>query len=141
MRRSCATSEAPSRRGRTGAKPNAPGATTLRRVLRGDERVLLSQLEHAFIALLRANNLPLPQTNRRKGAHWVDCRWPERRLTIELDSYAFHHTRHAWEQDRRREREAYARGDQFRRYTWGDVFERPDATAAELRQLLSTLPS
>ena len=124
-----------------GRSPNAPGATTLRRVLRGDERVLLSQLEHAFIELLRANNLPLPQTNRHKGAHWVDCRWPERKLTIELDSYAFHHTRHAWEQDRRREREAYARGDQFRRYTWGDVFERPEATAAELRQLLSTLPS
>ena len=122
-------------------KPRSPGATTLRRVLRGDERALLSQLERAFIALLRANNLPLPETNRRKGAHWVDCRWPERQLTIELDSYAFHHTRHAWEQDRRREREAYARGDHFRRYTWGDVFERPEATVAELRQLLSTLPS
>jgi predicted transcriptional regulator of viral defense system len=122
-------------------RPNAPGATALRRVLRGDERVLLSELERAFIALLRANDLPLPVTNRKRGAHWVDCRWPDRKLTIELDSYTFHHTRHAWEQDRRRERDAHARGDDFRRYTWGDVFERPAATAAELIQLLITLPS
>lgn len=71
----------------------------------------------------------------------MDCRWPDRKLTIELDSYTFHHSRHAWEQDRRREREAHARGDDFRRYTWGDVFERPAATSAELTQLLTTLPS
>jgi hypothetical protein len=30
----------------------------------------------------------------------------------QLDSYRYHNTRHAWERDRRREREAYARGDQ-----------------------------
>jgi hypothetical protein len=41
----------------------------------------------------------------------VDCRWPDRHLTIELDSYQFHHSRHAWEQDRPREREARAPGD------------------------------
>src|SRR5207247_2961603 len=35
-----------------------------------------------------------------------------------LDSYRFHHSRHAWEQDRRRDREARARGDELRRYTW-----------------------
>jgi hypothetical protein len=38
--------------------------------------------------------------------------------------------------DRRREREAYSRGDQFRRYTYGDVFEEPQAMLAELRGLL-----
>jgi hypothetical protein len=43
----------------------------------------------------------------------------------------------AWEKDRRREREAYARGDQFRRYTWGDVFEEPDLMLNELCALLS----
>src|SRR3954447_16845468 len=43
-------------------------------------------------------HLPLPKTNRRKGAHYVDCRWPG--LTVELDSYRFHHSRHSWEQDR-----------------------------------------
>jgi very-short-patch-repair endonuclease len=66
----------------------------------------------------------------------VDCRWPDHRLTVELDSYRYHHSRHAWEQDRRREREARARGDEFRRYTYGDVFESPGRMLAELRDLL-----
>jgi hypothetical protein len=38
--------------------------------------------------------------------------------------------------DRRREREARARGDEFRRYTWGDVFEEPELMLAGLRDLL-----
>jgi len=55
---------------------------------------------------------------------------------VELDSYEFHRSRHAWEQDRRREREAHARGDGFRRYTYGDVCEEPRLMLAELRNLL-----
>jgi very-short-patch-repair endonuclease len=66
----------------------------------------------------------------------VDCRWPEVRLTVELDGYRYHNSRHAWERDRQREREARARGDEFRRYTWADVYEEPAATVAELRRLL-----
>jgi hypothetical protein len=71
----------------------------------------------------------------------VDCRWPEHRLTVELDSYRYHNSRHAWEQDRLREREAHARGDRFRRYSYGDVFERPAPMLAELRVLLPKAPS
>jgi hypothetical protein len=56
---------------------------------------------------------------------------------VELDSYRFHASRHAWEQDRRREREAFARGDRFRRYTYGDVCEHPAQMLAELRALLA----
>ena len=119
-------------------RPNAPGAAALRRILRGDTRVTLSQLEKQFLRLLRENHLPLPQTNRARGGRRVDCHWPG--LTIELDSYTFHNSRHAWERDRRREREARARGDEFRRYTWGDVFEEPDATLRELRPLLQPRP-
>jgi very-short-patch-repair endonuclease len=66
----------------------------------------------------------------------VDCRWPEQRLTVELDGYRFHNSRHSWEKDRRREREARARGDEFRRYTYGDVMEDPRFMLAELRVLL-----
>ena len=113
-----------------------PGAGKLRHVLNGDAPVTLSALERRFRELLEAHALPLPQTNRVAGAFRVDCRWAERRVTVELDSYRFHHSRHAWERDRRREREARARGDDFVRYTWRDVFEEPAATMTELGRLL-----
>ncbi len=117
-------------------RPKTPGAAKLRLIVRGDARVTLSALERRFLAMLREHGLALPQTNRPAGAHYVDCRWPERRLTVELDSYRFHHSRHAWEQDRRRERDARSRGDEFRRYTWGDVFEQPGPMMEELRAVL-----
>jgi very-short-patch-repair endonuclease len=115
---------------------NAPGAAALRAVLRGDVHVTLSKLENAFLELLRNAGLPLPVTNRRAGGSFVDCRWPEHKLTVELDSYRYHSSRHAWEHDRRRERQAYARGDEFRRYTWGDVVESPKPALRELRAVL-----
>jgi hypothetical protein len=119
--------------------PNASGRAGLLRVMTGETPVTLSKLESEFLRLLKKAGLPLPEMNRRVGSHRVDCRWPEHRLTVELDGYRFHNTRHAWEQDRRREREARARGDQHRRYTWDDVSD-PGPTLTELRSLLSAAP-
>jgi predicted transcriptional regulator of viral defense system len=119
--------------------PTSAGSATLRRVLRGDVDITMSALERRFRTLLRREGLLLPQMNRIAGGRRVDCRWPERWLIVELDGYRYHRSRHAWEQDRRREREARARGDEFRRYTYGDVFEEPRMMLAELRALL--LPS
>jgi hypothetical protein len=76
--------------------------------------------------------------NRDAGGRRIDCRWPEHRLTVEIDSYRYHSSRHAWEQDRRREREAYFCGDDFRRYTYDDVFHRPKLMLRELRALLDS---
>jgi very-short-patch-repair endonuclease len=117
-------------------RPNAHRSATLREVLRGNVRVTLSELERQFQRRLKEANLPLPRTNRPAHGRRVDCRWPEHRLTVELDSYRYHRSRHAWEQDRRREREARARGDEFRRFTYGDVVESPAMMLAELRALL-----
>jgi very-short-patch-repair endonuclease len=116
--------------------PNAPGAANLHEIFRGEVHVTLSELERAFLTLLESANLPLPRTNRPVDGRYVDCRWPEFRLTVELDSYRYHHTRYAWEQDRRREREARSRGDEFRRYTWGDVTGDRTLVVSELRELL-----
>jgi len=122
-------------------RPRSPGAGALRRVLGGDEAVALSELEARFRERLAAAGLPLPVMNRPAGGRRVDCRWPERRLTVEVDGYRFHRSRHAWERDRLREREAYARGDAFRRYTYGDVLEHPQRMMTELHALLpSTHP-
>jgi hypothetical protein len=117
-------------------RPTSLGASTLRRVLYGEVPVTLSRLESHFLERLEEAGLPLPETNRRAGGRRVDCRWPTEQLTVELDGYRYHSSRHAWERDRRREREARARGDEFRRYSYGDVFEDADLMLAELRALL-----
>ena len=116
---------------------NWPGARRLRRVLWGDAPVTLSRLECAFLERLRTADLPQPEVNRRVDGRYVDCRWPHYHLTVELDSYRYHRTRHAWERDVQREREARARGDEFRRFTWHDVDEEPDPMLADLGRLLN----
>jgi very-short-patch-repair endonuclease len=116
---------------------NWPGARDLRSVIWGDEPVSLSRLESSFIAAVRRARLPLPETNQLADGRYVDCRWRGQRLTVELDSYRYHGTRHAWEQDHEREREARARGDEFRRYTWRDVAEDPEPMLGDLHALLS----
>jgi len=85
-------------------RPNARGAGKLRAIYRGDVQVTLSKLEKRFLSLIKGAGLPLPITNRLAGGRFVDCRWPHQRLTVELDSYRYHYSRHAWEDDQDRER-------------------------------------
>jgi len=77
-------------------------------------------------------------TERRvPGIRTRRCRaLDEHHLTVELDSCRHHNSRHTWDQDRRREREAWARGEELRRFTHGDVFKRPAATIEEISDLL-----
>ena len=98
--------------------------------------MVLSELERLFLALLREHGLPLPVTNRLTGAFYVDCRWPDHSVTVELLSYGFHNSRHSWEKDHRRPRDARRRGDRFRTYTWTDVVEDPRDMLRELHELL-----
>lgn len=109
--------------------PRKPGATKLRRALGTD--VTLSDLEDGFLALLENHGLPRPRTNINRKGDKVDCHWPEHDLTIELLSFTYHATRHAFETDvaRRRRSNHIA-------YTYGDVFERGKQTAAEIATLL-----
>jgi very-short-patch-repair endonuclease len=120
-------------------RPSAKGAKKLRAAMYGDQALTLSNLEDAFNELLRAADLPLPKTNKRKGSHLIDCRWLEPPVTVELDSYTYHSTRHAWEQDRRRDREAHDRGDRVRRFTRREVLEEPDYVVDAVGLLLGRL--
>lgn len=116
-------------------RPNARGATRLRAVMSGDTPVTLSEMERVFFDVLRPTGLPLPEANRVASDRRVDLRWPGR-LTAELDSYRFHNSRYSWEQGQRRQREARARGEEFRRYSWTDVTDQAEAMVAEIRRLL-----
>ena len=115
-------------------RPNSPGAGKLRAVLRGEVKVALSVVERTFHGRLRDAGLPLPEANERVGGRRLDCHWPG--LTVELDSYRYHNSRHAWELDRRREREAFGRQEQIRRYTHDDVMKHPQLMLKELTGIL-----
>lgn len=117
--------------------PNVKGRSGLLAVLEGERPVTLSRLETRFLVLLHREKLPQPdEVNRFVDDHRIDCRWHAGRLTAELDSYRFHNSSRSWRKDRERERAAYARGDQHRRYTWWDVTERPAGMLRELRAVL-----
>lgn len=112
---------------------NKKGVGKLRRALGTD--VTLSDLEAGFLALLRRDGLPLPRTNIDRHGDKVDCHWSHHGLTVELLSYGFHASRHAFEMDvaRRRRSNHIA-------YTYGDVFERGGATVTDLRRRLAAPP-
>ncbi|HUR84710.1 MAG TPA: hypothetical protein VMY78_05140 [Solirubrobacteraceae bacterium] len=109
--------------------PTKKGAGKLRRALGAD--VTLSMLEDGFIDLLTRFEIPRPRTNIDLDGYKVDCHWPAHGLTVELLGYRFHASRQAWERDvaRRRRSNHIA-------YSYGDIFERADQTAAEVIALL-----
>lgn len=119
-------------------RPNSPGAAKLRRIASGDTKAMLSALEKRFPERLGERDLPQPdEMNKVASGRRVDCRWTGKKLTVELSGFRFHNSRHSWEQDQERMREAYARGDEFRRYSWKDVFEDPRRMWEELAKLLT----
>jgi Transcriptional regulator, AbiEi antitoxin len=110
--------------------PRKPGATKLRRAIGAD--VTLSILEDGFLALLKRHHLPTPRTNIDHAGDKVDCHWPDHGLTIELLSYTYHATRHAFEQDVARRRRS-----NHTAYTYGDIFQRGAQTASDVARLLA----
>jgi len=112
--------------------PHKPGAAKLRRAQRAD--VTLSDLERGFKALLRGHGLPPARTNFDLDGDKVDCHWPGLNLTVELHSFRYHATRHGFEQDLARRRRS-----NHVAYSYGDVFEREPATAADLLERVTAL--
>ena len=86
-----------------------------------------SEAERRLLALIRRARLPIPRTNVRIGRHEVDFHWPEQRLVLEVDGYAFHSSRRAFERDRLRDAELQALGQRVMRATWRQIEREPQA--------------
>jgi very-short-patch-repair endonuclease len=93
-----------------------------------------SELEERFLALLDAHRIRRPQTNQLIDGIEVDAVWREWRLVVELDGWAYHRTRQAFQRDRTRGNELVANGWTVLRFTYHDVMRRPAATAARIAQ-------
>ncbi|MGV1047425.1 MAG: DUF559 domain-containing protein [Solirubrobacterales bacterium] len=99
-----------------------------------------SPLEERFVPFLRRHRLPLPQLNAwiDLGANrfQVDCLWPPQRQIVELDGWEGHGTRHAFREDRARDRRLRVAGYAVTRLAWSQLDDEPAAIAADLRALL-----
>jgi very-short-patch-repair endonuclease len=125
--------------------PGRRGTAALRRVLenhrRNGQTVTRSVLERRLIAFLDAHGLPRPKINRLTDHGELDATWPEQRLVVEVDGWAAHGTRKAFEADRARDRALVVAGWRVLRITWRQLTTEPDAIAAQIATLLDQPPA
>lgn len=97
----------------------------------------LSELEDRFLVLLDAHELPRPLTNHPVAGFKLDAAWPRERLAAELDGWAYHRDRAAFQNDRARDARLAVAGWHVVRFTHADVTHRPAYVADTLRELLA----
>ncbi|HWE15253.1 MAG TPA: type IV toxin-antitoxin system AbiEi family antitoxin domain-containing protein [Solirubrobacteraceae bacterium] len=123
--------------------PGRRGVKPLKEALAGlaDEPAWMqSELERRFRSLTRAHRLPLPLTNQYVEGELVDAFWPQHELVVEVDSWQFHKTRRAFEDDRARDAKLVAAHYRVIRVTYERLRDDEKGVAGELRRALSDAP-
>src|SRR3954447_19893792 len=124
--------------------PRRRGNQAIRRVLdnhrKNGETRTRSDLERFFLSLLDAHGLPRPRINRNTEHGELDATWPEHRLSVEVDGWAAHGTRRAFEDDRARDRALVVAGWRVIRLTWRQLETDADTLASQLGPLLGPPP-
>jgi len=88
--------------------------------------------------LLRDHGLPQPISNGIVCGHEVDLHWPDLKLVAELDGYAYHAHRRAFETDRERDIVLAAAGWRTVRVTDRQLNDTRATTAKRFGALLSS---
>jgi very-short-patch-repair endonuclease len=70
----------------------------------------------------------------------VDFLWAAEKLVVEVDGYAYHASRRAFANDRRRDAALMASGHRVVRVTWSDITQYPEATLVTLAMALARSP-
>src|SRR3954471_10430369 len=117
--------------------PHHPGVKALKQATLTDPALTRSDAERRLVDLIRKAGLPPPETNTRIAGHEVDMVWRAHRLVVEVDGYAYHGTRAAFERDRRRDADLQAAGFRVLRITWRRLQDEPLAVAAALGRALT----
>jgi very-short-patch-repair endonuclease len=96
-------------------------------------------LEEIVVELCDAHGLPRPVENCVIEGKERDFYWPGRRLVVEADSFSFHRSPSALDDDRERDVTLTLAGYRALRFTWEQVTRRRRYVAnAILRALVAT---
>jgi very-short-patch-repair endonuclease len=113
------------------------GARRLRALISDPPALTRSDAERRLLDLVRRAGLPEPEgVNVPVAPYVVDFLWREQRLVVEVDGFAFHSSRAAFERDRRRDADLTARGFRVIRVTWRQIIREPEASLVRLAQAL-----
>jgi hypothetical protein len=115
------------------------GAKRLRHALAIYERPIWtrSEFERRFVDRVVAAGLPRPATGWVEVGHELDVYWPERRFGVELDSFATHGNRQAFETDRERDLDFAIAGIETIRVSERRFHDDPAAIIAAVATLLA----
>jgi very-short-patch-repair endonuclease len=89
-----------------------------------------SDAERRLLELIDKAGLPRPLTNVKVRGYEVDLYWPEQRLVVEFDGWAYHSTRAAFERDRERDAALMLAGERVIRVTHRQLTGRPEELVA-----------
>ena len=120
--------------------PAHRGTAALREAIRGDPAFTRSEAERRLLELIRAARLPEPYANVRAAGYEVDFLWRELELIVEVDGYAYHSSRGAFERDRRRDADLQTAGFRVLRLTWRQIADEPAAVVALLARATTAVP-
>lgn len=115
-----------------------PGAAALRAALAAGPTPTRSEAERELLRLVARAGLPRPGTNHRVCGYEVDALWADQHLVVEIDGYAAHGTRRAFERDRARDAELLVHGYRVIRITWRQLTTEPERIAAQLAVALTS---
>ena len=126
-------------RAATARAPGRAGVALLRAVLRLQDspRMMRSEAEGKLLKLLRDARLPPPETNARVLGYEVDFVWRAQKLVVEVDGYAFHGHRAAFERDRAKDQVLVAAGYRVIRVTWRQLEREPLVVLTKIAQALN----
>ncbi len=99
-----------------------------------------SQLEEQFLAMVNRYGLPTPVVNLVIGGRRVDAFFPKQGLVVELDGWATHGWKHAFEADRESMIEVMARtGHPTLRLSYDQTTRHAARTAKQLKAVLDRI--
>ncbi len=113
------------------------GAGAARRMLEAAAGGARSEAERLVIQLLHEAGIKGWQANFPAGPYVIDIAFPQQRIAIEIDGWAFHSDQEAFQNDRKRQNWLALHGWQVSRFTWLDITQRPDRVLAHIRAAIS----
>lgn len=96
-----------------------------------------SAAERRLVELLRAAGVTGFVRGFEVGPWQLDVAFPDARLAIEVDGWAWHGDVERFQADRRKQNALVAAGWTVLRFTWADLTDRPEATVRRIRAALS----